>query len=575
MNKKDVFYESEKEYARSVFLKYKADFSHYVILGDEDDYLFSTLKDLLALTNVSFSTNYQPFSSQNFCVICLAHSVGYKESILQETENLISDHCCNKCVIFDKNRLDKNSDGLYISEREYDFLCKYDPAFTNAKLFNKRVPTVLLRSDEIVGPGVGFEDIFESVKKTERVTISDKDSGDVCGYTYIRDALTSIVMAIGKLKTGNVYNVSSFSFSIRDFKHILYNLFKEKFSLACLVEKQNDFSVKALCSLKIVSDGLSLASAEDAVYAMASSYFGLPYDYSKRLPQYCGKLDMLKKLELDMLKEIDRICRKHNINYFLSGGTLLGAVRYGKSIPWDDDLDIGMLRDDFEKFRKVCPRELEKTNFVYASFDTEPDCHYLFDKIRLRNTYFSTEFSSGYRIQNGVFIDVFVYDNTFKSSKLQSLHINLVKTAIRFMNLKWTNKVDKNMNGYLLSVLIRPILKLLTFKTLHGFSEKALSFCRKLKSDYLIDGTGLNINRGAFDRKCLEDIIEIDFEGLSVPIPRNYDAFLKHVYGENYIEEPPLYMRGGTHDFVRLDLGEYISDDISVDSEQSLVGELY
>lgn len=572
---RDVFYESEKEYARSVFLKSDVCFSHYVILGDEEDYLFSALKDLFMITGVSFSCNYQPFDSQNFCVICLAHSFDFRENILSAAENLILTHGCKKCIIFDKNTLAKNDKGLYIAEREYIFMSKYDSVFEKSKEFNRRVPTVFLRSDKVVGPGYGFEEIFETVGKSGRVTISDKDSTDICGYTYIRDALTAIVMAIGKLKIGNVYNVSSFAFSAREFKHMLYNLFKERFSLACLVEAQSDFSVKSLCSLKIVSEGLALTSAEDAVYAMASSYFGFDYDYGKHLPQYCSKLDILKKLELDIFKEIDRICKKYNIRYFLSGGTLLGAVRYGKSIPWDDDLDIGMLREDFEKFRKVCPKELDGTNLAYASFDTEPDCHYLFDKIRLKNTYFSTEFSSGYRIQNGVFVDVFVYDNTFKSAKLQSLHINLVKTAIRFMNIKWTNKADKNMNGYLLSVLIKPLVKLFPYKVLHKFSEKSLSLCRKMKSHFLIDGTGLNINRGAFDRSCLENISEIDFEGITVPVPQNYDAFLKHVYGENYIEEPPVHKRGGTHDFVRLDLGEYIVDGVVETDEQSLDGELF
>ncbi|MBQ7958000.1 MAG: LicD family protein [Clostridia bacterium] len=572
---KDIFYESEKDYALSAFMKMGAGYSHYVILGNENDYLFSSLTDLFSQIHVSFSCNFEPFNSDNFCVICLAHSFDYRENLLSATESLVNNNGCGKCIIFDRNTLPVNREKLYVAEREYNFLNKYDPAFDKAKIINKYIPTVLLRSDEIVGPGCGFEKIFENVRKTDRITISDKDDMDVYGYTYIRDALTSIVMAIGKLKTGNVYNVSSFAFSVREFKQILYNLFKDKFSLACLVEAQPDFSVKSLCSLKIVSAGLALTSAEDAVYAMASSYFGFAYDYGKRLPQYCAKLHLLKKLELDILKEVDRICKKYNIKYFLSGGTLLGAVRYGRSIPWDDDLDIGMLREDFEKFRKVCPQELDGTVYAYASFDTEPDCHYLFDKIRLKNTYFSTEFSSGYRIQNGIFVDVFVYDNTFSSSKLQSLHINLVKTAIRFMNLKWTNKADKNMNGYLLSVLAKPIIKLFSFKALHSFSEKSLSLCRKNKSRYLIDGTGLNINRGAFDRKCLENLTEIDFEGITVPVPQNYDAFLKHVYGENYIEEPPVYMRGGTHDFVRLDLGEYVADDVMEATEQSLDGELF
>ena len=110
---------------------------------------------------------------------------------------------------------------------------------------------------------------------------------------------------------------------------------------------------------------------------------------------------------------------------------------------------------------------------------------------------------------------------------------------------------------------------------LHKFSDKMLMFYDKKKSDYLIDGTGLNINRGAFRKEFLEELTEMKFEDFAVPVPRKYDDFLKHVYGENYLEEPAIFRRAGTHDFVRLDLGEYIDNKLNSSGEQSLDGELY
>ena len=122
-----------------------------------------------------------------------------------------------------------------------------------------------------------------------------------------------------------------------------------------------------------------------------SANTGIAYDTTDNVAFYDGKISQIQALELQILKEIDKICRENDIRYFLAGGTLLGAVRAGGFIPWDDDLDIGMLREDFEKFRKVCKGKL-KGEFSYSCGDT--GAHYTIDKIRLDDTYFSTNFSS-------------------------------------------------------------------------------------------------------------------------------------------------------------------------------------
>ena len=75
------------------------------------------------------------------------------------------------------------------------------------------------------------------------------------------------------------------------------------------------------------------------------------------------ELKKLQRIELEMLIELDRICRKHQVSYSLDGGTLLGAVRHKGFIPWDDDIDVIMLRPEYEKFRSACERELDQTRF--------------------------------------------------------------------------------------------------------------------------------------------------------------------------------------------------------------------
>ena len=111
----------------------------------------------------------------------------------------------------------------------------------------------------------------------------------------------------------------------------------------------------------------------------------------------------LKTIQYEILTELDALCKKLNIRYSLCGGSLLGAVRHKAFIPWDDDIDIGMLRDDYDKFRKVCPAELQ-SHLSYQSHLEETTSHYIFDKVRLKDTYFNTRFSNRFDdIQNGIF----------------------------------------------------------------------------------------------------------------------------------------------------------------------------
>ena len=557
----DIFYRNEIELAQATV---RADYSDFMIIGDENSYLFNVLSDIFE--------KFSDGSLRKTCVISVLYGSANKVNILEKTSSAVEQNNCCRCIICDENTLPVSEKGYYIAEREYLHFAD-ENIMKAVKNISDKAPTVFLVCDEIIGPGLMLKEKFGFADS--RIEISDDDCKNIFGYTYIRDIVSSVILAVGKLKEKNIYNVSSFAVSDCDIKRKIHQIFCDKFFMQSSLSPCKEKKLKALSILKIKSEGLNVTDIDTAIYLTVSSHFGYEYDYNKNLPQYCSKLDILKKAELEILKEIDRICKRHNIKYFLTGGTLLGAVRYGHSIPWDDDLDIGMLRSDFERFRKICPREIDKNKFAYASYTTEPECHYLFDKIRLKNTYFSTAFSSQYKIQDGVFVDIFVYDTTSPLCRNQKLHINLVKTAIRFLNIKWTGTADRTMNRYLLSRLAKPFVKLMPFSLLHKFSDKMLMLYNKKNSEYLIDGTGLNINRGAFKRELLEILAEMNFEGMTVPVPENYDGFLKHVYGENYLEEPALFRRSGTHDFVRLDLGEYIDENSVVEKEQSLDGELY
>ena len=119
------------------------------------------------------------------------------------------------------------------------------------------------------------------------------------------------------------------------------------------------------------------------------------------------ELQQAKKIMISILEEIDIICKKNNINYWIESGTLLGAVRHGGFIPWDDDIDIGMLRDDYNKFLKVCEKDLSNDLFV-QNFNTESNISFQWSKIKHKHSKIIEK--KNCECHQGLFIDIFQYD---------------------------------------------------------------------------------------------------------------------------------------------------------------------
>jgi LPS biosynthesis protein len=134
------------------------------------------------------------------------------------------------------------------------------------------------------------------------------------------------------------------------------------------------------------------------------------------------QLRQLQKIELEMLEEVDRICKKNNIRYTIIGGTLLGAVRHGGFIPWDDDADVAMLRSEYEKFCKVCERELNKDKFYFQNIDNTQGYRWGYAKLRRKDTLFIRKYQEHMPYEQGVFLDIFPIDATPDNFFLRQIH---------------------------------------------------------------------------------------------------------------------------------------------------------
>lgn len=253
---------------------------------------------------------------------------------------------------------------------------------------------------------------------------------------------------------------------------------------------------------------------------------------------------------LDLLLQVDRVCKKHNIQYFLDGGTLLGAIRHKGFIPWDDDLDIMMLRPEYEKFLTL-KDEFQEPYFLQTPY-TDPGYYGSFAKLRNSNT---TGMSLRFAYQHfnfGITLDIFAYDNNDDSAEsrkryetLNNLHIQN-STAMKKSNLHLSER-DKQR-----------VRELNDADPLKRY-EEIQKLCRTFENQntkYVSDlmATAYGFDRDLFFKEDFSKAIEWEFEGFKFPVPIGYDRMLKILYGD-YMEFPPIEERGkaARHDDVFVD----------------------
>ena len=280
-------------------------------------------------------------------------------------------------------------------------------------------------------------------------------------------------------------------------------------------------------------------------------------DGDRLLPNtHDGRLDAIQKMQLAYLLEVDRICKKHNIKYFLGGGTLLGAIRHNGFIPWDDDSDIMMLREDYDRFAEIAQSELP-AGMTFQSGKTDKNCFYEFNKLRVENTVFATALAKNHTdINVGIAFDIFCHDKTANSRIGRKIHLAATLFTRALVLNKWNHRKADN-GSRLQSAVTNFCVKLFPLRFSYFLMNHTISFFkRKKNARYLYDGMGRNVYNGSFDASILDEVIEKDFEGYPLPIPKRYDEYLTFLYGD-YMEPAPLSTRLGCHEILLCDIGKY------------------
>jgi lipopolysaccharide cholinephosphotransferase len=235
--------------------------------------------------------------------------------------------------------------------------------------------------------------------------------------------------------------------------------------------------------------------------------------------------EMLREAQLKMLgilEEIDKLCKTHGISYWIEGGTLLGAMRHGGFIPWDDDVDISMLRPDYERFLEVAAAELPPHLFLQTR-KTDPSFHHRECKVRDLNSFIADGGDdTGADYQKGLFVDVFPYDlapSKFRSQMGNVAHGITIATIVLdgLHHFSW-----RSMGQLFYFGIKRPLLK----------AAWRLGCLLWANGEYVAIDPHFSWSRAIHNKSNVFPLGEVDFEGKRFSAPAKPDEYLTTLYGD-------------------------------------------
>ena len=252
----------------------------------------------------------------------------------------------------------------------------------------------------------------------------------------------------------------------------------------------------------------------------------------------------LQLCELEIVKDVIEISRRHNLQLYMIGGTFLGAVRHQGFIPWDDDVDLGFKRSDYETFLQVAPKEL-KEGYVLRHYETDPTMPYYPAQV-VDPSFEILDVSAQVPKVRSAWIDLFPLDGMPKgklSCFLHKYHLLYLRMMLKFSQFSEVVAVDLKHRPFHERVLVA-VGKHLHVEDKMDTLKRMRLIARSLKkspfetADRVLNFMGAYKFRELFARSVYEDVAEYPFEDITLPAPRDYDLVNRQLYGD-YMTPPP------------------------------------
>lgn len=511
--------------------------------------------------------NNQKVSFELLCLfdgICRKYNIKYtltEETLLGAVKNngfLPSSYTCSVAMLFND----------YVK-----FLKKSDIELQNTKYYIENCNS---RND--------IEEITTYLCKRSRVKLSDKRKNDLFYYDYHIRIIPLLYTSDNKslhqsyinqfIKDMKIINNRKYAFKYYSLikiynrvKKYYYSRFCRDNSIRRVRESLLDLTIKTPTKyiLYPLSSDNSLRSLYDDLdeiefegykfYALKQrnnwlkNYYGtncLKSNFNQPINAMLLKgpeeLRRVQLVQLDILIEIDRICKKHNINYFLCSGSLLGAVRHKGFIPWDYDADVAMLQKDYDKFLEVCKTELDNKEYFARHQKTEPSIHITYTQIRKNGTSFirmGREHNKN--AHHGILVDVFpVYNapnNFFK-------FIWQTKLCMFYKTMFWTHNGAKSEKKKLKGTYYNLLAKFSPLISYNGYMKCARKYenIPSRKIAWLVAKNNPYFSHFT-DKQTYQQIEDIEFENYMFKTIKEKDIYLKSIYTDMYMIYPPIDSR--------------------------------
>ena len=283
-------------------------------------------------------------------------------------------------------------------------------------------------------------------------------------------------------------------------------------------------------------------------------YLISPFSFIKKMLSENRKLQMV---QTDILVDIDRICEENNLTYYIIGGTLLGAVRHKGFIPWDDDIDIVMYREDYNKFIDIVQKEYSEKYFM-QTFSTDPYYPRYIAKIRLNNTVLVESVLKNAKSHCGLYVDIFPLDHVQKTNSLDlKLRGIIIRWLFAYKNTRCNApSEDSNIKAFLAKAF-RWCTFIIPSKLINNLFDYLCQKDNKKNCSYTTNfASHFKWKKQLFENEVYGEGCRLEFEGHMFNAPNKYLTILERLYGKNFMELPPENKRI-THKIIKLDFGEY------------------
>lgn len=270
-----------------------------------------------------------------------------------------------------------------------------------------------------------------------------------------------------------------------------------------------------------------------------------------------GNLKKLKQCELYIAKEIKRICSENDIHYSMMGGTLIGAIRHKGFIPWDDDIDFAMSREDYDRFILACSTSLS-LEFELQNWETDDFFSYSYSKVLLKGTVAVEHGKEMAKCKREIFVDIFPFDRIPDSKIKRYIHSI---PCYYYKKLAW---LKDNYDELKLFTGIKYIFFFMLYKRAQNFEKKEIvqKFEKATKKYNHTSTKSYSSICGAYGyfkeivpNSFFETFIEVPFEDTTFMAVASYDFYLRQVFGD-YMQLPPEDQRR-THSMVEVDFGDF------------------